>query len=78
MSDFGVWFGAGKRSDGDIHEEPIMKPRDNFLELSRRAMLSAFATLPGLPPLSALAQTAMTDPLPACNATAAKNAISIA
>jgi len=55
-----------------------MKPRDNFLELSRRAMLSAFATLPGLPPLSALAQTAMTDPLPACNATAAKNAISIA
>jgi hypothetical protein len=52
-----------------------MKQRDKFFELSRRAVLSAFAALPGLLPVSALAQTAMTDPLPAWNDTATKKAI---
>ena len=52
-----------------------MKQRDKFFELSRRAMLSAFVALSGLLPVSALAQTAMTDPLPSWNDTATKKAI---
>jgi len=53
----------------------MMKPRDKFFGLSRRAMLSAFAALPVLLPVSALAQAAMTDLLPAWNDTATKKAI---
>src|SRR3954468_24899862 len=53
----------------------MMKTRDRFFELSRRAMLSAFVALPGLLSVSALAQTAMTDPLPSWNDTATKKAI---
>src|SRR3954468_6079385 len=53
----------------------MMKTRDRFFELSRRAMLSAFVALPGLLPVSASAQTAMTNPLPSWNDTATKKAI---
>jgi hypothetical protein len=59
-------------------KEPMMKSRDTFFEVSRRAMLSAFAALPALPmlmPVSALAQTAVTDPLASWNDTATKKAI---
>jgi hypothetical protein len=55
-----------------------MKPNAMFFDVSRRAMLSAFATLPALPMLltaSALAQTTATDPLPSWNDTATKKAI---
>jgi hypothetical protein len=63
-----------------------MKPANTFFEVSRRAMLSAFAALPALPmllPASALAQlaaspagqTPVTDPLPSWNDTAPKKAI---
>jgi phosphoglycolate phosphatase-like HAD superfamily hydrolase len=63
-----------------------VKPDNAFFEVSRRAMLSAFATLPMLPaifPSSALAQlpaspaqqTPITDPLPSWNDTAPKKAI---
>jgi len=63
-----------------------MASGDSFFQVSRRAMLSAFATLPALPvllPGSALAQlpasptgqAAVTDPLPSWNDTAPKKAI---
>lgn len=63
-----------------------MRPTDRLFEVSRRAMLSAFAVLPALPvllPASALAQlptspagqTPVTDPLPSWNDTAPKKAI---
>jgi hypothetical protein len=68
-----------------------MKPSNTFLDVTRRAMLSAFAALPALPlllPASARAQTAggdlpasgagqmaVTDPLPSWNDTAPKKAI---
>ena len=68
-----------------------MKSSDTFFEVSRRAMLSAFATLPALSiltPVSALAQTGtgtlpvspapqmpVTDSLPSWNDTASKTAI---
>jgi len=52
-----------------------MKQRDKLFELSRRATLSAFVALSGLLSVSALAQTAMTDPLPSWNDTATKKAI---
>ena len=55
-----------------------MKSRDTSYEVSRRAMLSAFAALPALPmlmPVSALAQTAVTDPLVSWNDTATKKAV---
>jgi hypothetical protein len=63
-----------------------MKPAKTFLEVSRRAMLSAFAAFPALPmllPASALAQlpaspagqTPVTDPLPSWNDTEPKKAI---
>jgi hypothetical protein len=55
-----------------------MKSSDKFLEISRRAMLSALATLPSvsmLLPSSALAQTPMTDTLPSWNETATKRAV---
>src|SRR5450432_3745415 len=54
-----------------------MKSGSIFLEVSRRAMLSAFATLPALPvlfPAAALADIA-SDPLPSWNDTASKKAI---
>jgi phosphoglycolate phosphatase-like HAD superfamily hydrolase len=54
-----------------------MKSGSIFLEVSRRAMLSAFATLPALPvlfPAAALADIAG-DPLPSWNDTASKKAI---
>jgi phosphoglycolate phosphatase-like HAD superfamily hydrolase len=54
-----------------------MKFGSIFLEVSRRAMLSAFATLPALPvlfPAAALADIAG-DPLPSWNDTASKKAI---
>jgi phosphoglycolate phosphatase-like HAD superfamily hydrolase len=63
-----------------------MKQHDNLFELSRRAMLSAFAALSAVPlflPASALAQlpaaptgkTPVTDPLSSWNETAPKSAI---
>jgi hypothetical protein len=63
-----------------------MKPTDAFFEMSRRAMLSAFAALPALPmflstpalaqlPASTAGQTTATDPLPSWNDTASKKAI---
>jgi hypothetical protein len=54
-----------------------MKSSNSFFEVSRRAMLSAFAALPALPvlfPMSALADLAG-DPLPSWNDTASKKAI---
>ena len=68
-----------------------MKSGNTFFDVTRRAMLSAFAALPALPlllPASALAQTAggdlpaspagqipVTDPLPSWNDTSPKKAI---
>jgi hypothetical protein len=68
-----------------------MKSSNTFVDVTRRAMLSAFAAVPALPlllPASALAQTAggdlpasgagqtpVTDPLPSWNDTAPKKAI---
>ena len=63
-----------------------MKSSETFFEVSRRAMLSAFASLPALPmllPSSALAQlpaspvgqTPVTETLPSWNDTATKKAI---
>jgi hypothetical protein len=63
-----------------------MKSSNAFFEVSRRAMLSAFAALPALPlilPAPALAQlpaspptqSSVTDPLPSWNDTAPKKAI---
>jgi hypothetical protein len=53
-----------------------MKPNGTFFDVSRRAMLSAFAALPVLPILRpALAQTAATDPLQSWNDTDTKKAI---
>jgi hypothetical protein len=68
-----------------------MKSDNTFFDVTRRAMLSAFAALPALPlllPASALAQTAggdlpaspagqipVTDPLPSWNDTSPKKAI---
>jgi len=52
-----------------------MTSSDRFSEVGRRAILSALATLPMLLPVSALAQTAVTDPLPTWNDTATKKAI---
>jgi phosphoglycolate phosphatase-like HAD superfamily hydrolase len=52
-----------------------MKKRDKLFELSRRAILPAFVALSGLLSVSALAQTATTDPLPSWNDTATKKAI---
>lgn len=52
-----------------------MKSSRTILVLSRRAILSALATLPMLLALPALAQTAATDPLPSWNDTATKSAI---
>jgi hypothetical protein len=52
----------------------MMTSSDKVFEVSRRAML-AFAALPMLLPVSTLAQTAVTDPLPSWNDTATKKAI---
>ncbi len=52
-----------------------MKQRDKLFGLSCRALLSAFVALSGLLSVSALAQTATTDPLPSWNDTATKKAI---
>jgi phosphoglycolate phosphatase-like HAD superfamily hydrolase len=54
-----------------------MKSSDRFFEVSRRAMLSAFAALPALPvlfPVSAMADVT-SDPLPSWNDAASKKAI---
>ena len=51
-----------------------MTSSGKVFEVSRRAML-AFAALPMLLPVSTLAQTAVTDPLPSWNDTATKKAI---
>src|SRR5882672_3979342 len=52
----------------------MMTSSDKVFEVSRRAMF-AFAALPMLLPVSLLAQTAVTDPLPSWNDTATKKAI---
>src|SRR5882672_4851900 len=52
----------------------MMTSSDKVFEVSRRAMF-ALAALPMLLPVSALAQTAVTDPLPSWNDTATKKAI---
>jgi phosphoglycolate phosphatase-like HAD superfamily hydrolase len=52
----------------------MMTSSDKVFEVSRRAMF-AFAALPMLLPVSVLAQTAVTDPLPSWNDTATKKAI---
>lgn len=54
-----------------------MKSRDTFFEISRRAMLSAFAVLPALPVLFPAAASAdiAAEPLPSWNDTATKKAI---
>src|ERR1700722_15104984 len=55
-----------------------MKSNNTFFDVSRRTMLSALTALPALPlllPVSAMAQTAMSDPLPSWNDTASKKAI---
>src|SRR5712672_4483072 len=52
----------------------MMTSSDKVFEVSRRAMF-AFAVLPMLLPVSLLAQTAVTDPLPSWNDTATKKAI---
>src|SRR5882672_7266052 len=52
----------------------MMTSSDKVFEVSRRAMF-ALAALPMLLPVSALAQTAVTDPLPSWNDTAPKKAI---
>jgi phosphoglycolate phosphatase-like HAD superfamily hydrolase len=52
-----------------------MASDDMFFKMSRRAMLLAFAALPMLLSVSALAQTAGTDPLPSWNDTGSKKAI---
>src|SRR5258708_37012289 len=52
----------------------MMTPSDKVLEVSRRAMF-ALAALPMLLPVSLLAQTAVTEPLPSWNDTATKKAI---
>jgi hypothetical protein len=63
-----------------------MKPTDAFFEVSRRAMLPAFAALPALPmflstsalaqlPASTAGQIPATDPLASWNDTAPKKAI---
>jgi phosphoglycolate phosphatase-like HAD superfamily hydrolase len=55
-----------------------MEPSDRLFEVSRRAMLSAFAAFTALPmllPAPAIAQTAATDPLPSWNDTATKKAV---
>jgi phosphoglycolate phosphatase-like HAD superfamily hydrolase len=70
----------------EFQKELTMKSSGTFFEVSRRAMLSAFAALPALPmllPSSALAQlpaspvgqTPVTDTLPSWNDTATKKAI---
>jgi hypothetical protein len=44
----------------------MMKSNNTFFDVSRRTMLSALTALPALPlllPVSAMAQTAMSDPL---------------
>src|SRR5271154_475720 len=56
----------------------MMKSNNTFFEVSRRTMLSALTALPALPlllPVSAMAQTAMSDPLASWNDTATKKAI---
>jgi haloacid dehalogenase-like hydrolase len=83
--------GTTRNKAGRQYERPEMKSDPTFFEVSRRALLSAFAALPALPTLlpgSALAQTGtstlpvsptgqipVTDPLPAWNDTASKKAI---
>jgi hypothetical protein len=55
-----------------------MKSNNTFFDVSRRTMLSALTALPALPlllPVSAMAQTAMSDPLASWNDTATKKAI---
>src|SRR5712675_1873681 len=52
----------------------MMTSSDKVFEVSRRAMF-AFAALPMLLPVSLLAQTAVTEPLPSWNDTATKKAI---
>src|SRR5712672_2102514 len=52
----------------------MMTSSDKVFEVSRRAMF-ALAALPMLLPVSLLAQTAVTDPLPSWNDTATKKAI---
>jgi phosphoglycolate phosphatase-like HAD superfamily hydrolase len=55
-----------------------MQSSDRLFEVSRRAMLSAFAAFASFPmllPAPAMAQTAVTDPLPSWNDTATKKAI---
>src|SRR5882757_6431743 len=55
-----------------------MESSDRLFEVSRRAMLSAFAAFTAFPmllPAPAMAQTAVTDPLPSWNDTATKKAI---
>jgi phosphoglycolate phosphatase-like HAD superfamily hydrolase len=63
---------------GSLRKEGAkMKSRDTFVEVSRRAMLSAFAALPALPvlfPGSALADISG-DPLPSWSDTAPKKSI---
>src|SRR5271168_1057786 len=56
----------------------MMKSNHTFFDVSRRTMLSALTALPALPLLlqvSAMAQTAMSDPLASWNDTATKKAI---
>jgi phosphoglycolate phosphatase-like HAD superfamily hydrolase len=56
----------------------MMKSNNTFFDVSRRTMLSALTALPALPlllPVSAMAQTAMRDPLASWNDTATKKAI---
>ena len=47
----------------ETHREPMITSSDKVFEVSRRAMF-AFAALPTLLAVSALAQTPVTDPLP--------------
>jgi phosphoserine phosphatase len=56
----------------------MMKSNNTFFGVSRRTMLSALTALPAFPlllPVSAMAQTAMSDPLASWNDTATKKAI---
>ena len=54
-----------------------MKSTDKFLEVNRRGMLTALTVLPALPmlPVSAMAQTMTSEPLPSWNDTASNKAI---